>query len=540
MIRTPSLGDDSYNFLNDKSEGCSFISDITEEDLFDPKYSVRDLPTISSSDLTELLDVKTGPYQNYTANFGNNTIVSQFRNNQIPQQGQNRESFISNSNNQVPQYQRYIKNFSAQRNTFLSRIMSAPRDSILESLESIAPKFPPQVMDLPDISVTNGHPTSSSAAAVSISTSQMYGNNQMTGSPPANNMSHNSSPVSNAMTVSPANSSTSNVTPPMESSEDSDDSVPLAQLVKRQAEDMVPVPTPKAKLAVAKKARIQKKKKKKDPNEPQKPVSAYALFFRDTQAAIKGQNPNATFGEVSKIVASMWEGLDPEHKNAYKKKTENAKKEYLKQLAAYRASLVSQTRMDDSPSPPRHSPQGTSPQHMMGYMNNMSPAHMGSPAHIGSPLHAQSPQHMSSPHHMSSPAHMMGAPQHINMSPRHMASPQHITSPGHMMYENQNQSPPQYNNVGGVYNNGQSMDMMDNGMRVDSQQLPPTGVGFSWGNAGRMVPAGMCIRTGCNNRAIDNIGWDNEYCSNECVVSHCRDVFTAWVANRQVNAYPVK
>lgn len=46
-----------------------------------------------------------------------------------------------------------------------------------------------------------------------------------------------------------------------------------------------------------------------------RPVSAYALFFRDTQAAIKGQNPNATFGEVSKIVASMWESLDPEHKN---------------------------------------------------------------------------------------------------------------------------------------------------------------------------------------------------------------------------------
>ncbi|KAL7978949.1 hypothetical protein Chor_013438 [Crotalus horridus] len=49
-----------------------------------------------------------------------------------------------------------------------------------------------------------------------------------------------------------------------------------------------------------KKPKTPKKKKKKDPNEPQKPVSAYALFFRDTQAAIKGQNPNATFGEVSK------------------------------------------------------------------------------------------------------------------------------------------------------------------------------------------------------------------------------------------------
>lgn len=49
-----------------------------------------------------------------------------------------------------------------------------------------------------------------------------------------------------------------------------------------------------------------------------RPVSAYALFFRDTQAAIKGQNPNASFGEVSKIVASMWDVLATEHKNVSK------------------------------------------------------------------------------------------------------------------------------------------------------------------------------------------------------------------------------
>uniref|UniRef100_A0A8C5X3V7 TOX high mobility group box family member 2 n=1 Tax=Malurus cyaneus samueli TaxID=2593467 RepID=A0A8C5X3V7_9PASS len=94
---------------------------------------------------------------------------------------------------------------------------------------------------------------------------------------------------------------------------------------------------------LGKKPKSQKKKKKKDPNEPQKPVSAYALFFRDTQAAIKGQNPNATFGDVSKIVASMWDSLGEEQKQAYKRKTEAAKKEYLKALAAYRASLVSKS-----------------------------------------------------------------------------------------------------------------------------------------------------------------------------------------------------
>ena len=58
----------------------------------------------------------------------------------------------------------------------------------------------------------------------------------------------------------------------------------------------------------------KKGRKKKDPNEPVKPVSAYALFFRDTQAAIKGQNPNAAFGEVSRIVASMWDSLGEEQK----------------------------------------------------------------------------------------------------------------------------------------------------------------------------------------------------------------------------------
>ncbi len=95
-----------------------------------------------------------------------------------------------------------------------------------------------------------------------------------------------------------------------------------------------------------KKPKVSKRKKKRDPNEPQKPVSAYALFFRDTQASIKAANPNAAFGDVSKIVASMWDNLDPDAKAAYKKRTENAKKDYLKKLAAYRASLVSKGTAD--------------------------------------------------------------------------------------------------------------------------------------------------------------------------------------------------
>ena len=63
------------------------------------------------------------------------------------------------------------------------------------------------------------------------------------------------------------------------------------------------------------------------------------------------RNPAASFGEVSKHVAALWDGMDADSKGAYKRRTEQAKKEYLRQLAAYRATLVSKGNpsMVDSP-----------------------------------------------------------------------------------------------------------------------------------------------------------------------------------------------
>jgi hypothetical protein len=118
-------------------------------------------------------------------------------------------------------------------------------------------------------------------------------------------------------------------------------------------------------------ARRGKKSKHRDPNEPQKPVSAYALFFRDMQAGIKVRNPNSSFGEVSKHVASMWESLDPDHKSIYKRRTETAKKEYLKRLAAYRASLVSKGGGSD-PSISPNSDSFGGPRFMAGFENGLA------------------------------------------------------------------------------------------------------------------------------------------------------------------------
>ncbi|KAI9518210.1 TOX high mobility group box member 3, partial [Dissostichus eleginoides] len=226
----------------------------------------------------------------------------------------------------------------------------------------LIPQFPPQSMDLPSItisrnmmdqeglSVNNGQPVnvgpghhrqySANPAMVmkSIismnSPNGMLSRNQLT----TINQSQLNAQLSlnmagpNIAHTAPSPPTSKSATPSPSSSINEDDQEEGNRIIGEKR------PAP---IDPVKKPKTPKKKKKKDPNEPSKPVSAYALFFRDTQAAIKGQNPNATFGEVSKIVASMWDGLGEEQKQSYKSKTEAAKKEYLKALAAYRASLVS-------------------------------------------------------------------------------------------------------------------------------------------------------------------------------------------------------
>lgn len=380
----------------------------------------------------------------------------------------------------------------------------------------------------------------------------------------------------------------------------------------------------------AKKPKPPRKKKKKDPNEPQKPVSAYALFFRDTQAAIKGENPNASFGEVSTIVASMWDALAHEHKEVYKKKTEAAKKEYLKTLAVYRASIVSKgndIEPNNKPSTPTgtNSPQSntqSSPQMSLpvqqspsqqqqqqqlpvkrepiksepipdsmaqssnpqNSLNNQSQQYGGGNHIPGMPAQNQTnvPQSQASPYpspynntnaYKSSPNanHIdynnmnmpMSNQMHPNAAPNHqmnMAQQQQAPMHGNYGYEQQIPSPqnanhhPYGNSMVPPYN---SLPMDNVNMQPNSygQQIPNNGHQAApvYGNEGyttnsiqvnqvynnpnlnqqpkatTTMPAQLCIRDGCPNRAIMHPDWEDEYCSNECVVMMCRNVFNDWV-----------
>ncbi|XP_054452071.1 TOX high mobility group box family member 4-A-like isoform X2 [Anoplopoma fimbria] len=381
----------------------------------------------------------------------------------------------------------------------------------------------------------------------------------------------------------------------------------------------------------------KKGKKKKDPNEPQKPVSAYALFFRDTQAAIKGQNPNASFGEVSKIVASMWDSLAEEQKQVYKRKTEAAKKEYFKAMAAYRENqltLPATEEMETAPSPPppvvslapgafnlagqqairlptnnmeentitnicasniildvpemtTRSRTGANkapapaalvppsitkiiiPKHMLqmgGQVVTVLPRGVRTlqptlvvPGASRQPPPLQQMQNTPPPPRLQQ---MAPAPPPLQAKPREgnptLGLPVSVTAtsppplqikivpaslqgkdampiivPNTMAMSSTAttfaQSAPvvsvQVLNSADTSGNTDD-DIVTEVLHSEEEEMEVNGSG----DATSM--RSLCVRTGCNNPAVESDDWDREYCSNECVATHCRAIFQAWCSIR--------
>lgn len=79
-----------------------------------------------------------------------------------------------------------------------------------------------------------------------------------------------------------------------------------------------------------------------------KPVSGYALFFRDTQPAIKAENPTVPFGDISKMVASKWELMKEEDKHIYKERADLDKRNYLQNVALNKAKEIALTSSSTS------------------------------------------------------------------------------------------------------------------------------------------------------------------------------------------------
>ncbi|KAL0577611.1 Non-histone chromosomal protein 6 [Marasmius crinis-equi] len=79
----------------------------------------------------------------------------------------------------------------------------------------------------------------------------------------------------------------------------------------------MPKETTKSKRKAAVKAEKAPRKSKKDSNAPKRALSAYMFFSQDWRERIKAENPDASFGEVGKLLGAKWKELDDEEKKPY-------------------------------------------------------------------------------------------------------------------------------------------------------------------------------------------------------------------------------
>merc|ERR1711963_1355668 len=85
-----------------------------------------------------------------------------------------------------------------------------------------------------------------------------------------------------------------------------------------------------------------KPKKKKDPNAPKQPLSAYFIFSTEERLKVKEENPHYSICEVGKELGRRWAEMDPQVKQRYQARAEEARQKYDVDMASYRQGTFSQ------------------------------------------------------------------------------------------------------------------------------------------------------------------------------------------------------
>lgn len=72
-----------------------------------------------------------------------------------------------------------------------------------------------------------------------------------------------------------------------------------------------------------------------DPNLPKKPLTSYMMFVQDERPKVRQEHPEATFGELSKLVGQRWKALSAKEKKTWQDKREEAVHVYETAVVAY-------------------------------------------------------------------------------------------------------------------------------------------------------------------------------------------------------------
>jgi hypothetical protein len=80
----------------------------------------------------------------------------------------------------------------------------------------------------------------------------------------------------------------------------------------------------------------KRKKAKKDPNAPKRNMSAYFLYSVAIRPTIKEENPDASFGDIARLISSRFKELSEKERAKWDKKAGEDKSRYQSEMESYR------------------------------------------------------------------------------------------------------------------------------------------------------------------------------------------------------------
>lgn len=80
----------------------------------------------------------------------------------------------------------------------------------------------------------------------------------------------------------------------------------------------------------------KKKKQKKDPNAPKRNMSAYFLYSIDARPRVKETNPDASFGDIARMISAEFKALSPNERAKWDKKAADDKIRYQQEMEHYK------------------------------------------------------------------------------------------------------------------------------------------------------------------------------------------------------------
>ena len=79
------------------------------------------------------------------------------------------------------------------------------------------------------------------------------------------------------------------------------------------------------------------KKAKKDPNAPKRNMSAFFLYSVASRPRVKSENPEASFGEIARLISSEFKALSDGDRKEWDDKAAKDKVRYEREMEAYNA-----------------------------------------------------------------------------------------------------------------------------------------------------------------------------------------------------------